>query len=85
MKASDKAKYLIKKYSHAWVLLYVFIYMPWFIYLEKHVTDHYYVIHSRLDDYIPFVEYFIVPYLLWFFFMAIVIAYFFFKIGRAHV
>lgn len=82
MKARDKAKYLIKKYSHAWVLLYVFIYMPWFIYLERHVSDQYYVIHSKLDDYIPFVEYFIVPYLLWFFFMAIVIAYFFFTDKR---
>ncbi len=82
MKARDKVKYIIKKYSHAWVLLYVFIYMPWFIYLERHVTDQYYVIHSKLDDYIPFVEYFIVPYLLWFFFIAIVLAYFFFTDKR---
>ena len=25
-------------YSHAWVLLYAFIYFPWFTYLERHVN-----------------------------------------------
>ena len=48
-------------YSHAWVLLYAFIYFPWFTYLERHVTDNYFVIHSIFDDYIPFCEYFIIP------------------------
>ena len=61
-----KLKELFKKYNHAWVLLYALIYMPWFTYLERHVTAAFYLIHSPLDDYIPFVEYFIVPYLLWF-------------------
>ena len=56
-------------YSHAWVLLYAFIYFPWFTYLERHVTDNYFVIHSIFDDYIPFCEYFIIPYLLWFAYM----------------
>ena len=73
-----KIKQFIKKYSHAWVFLYGLIYMPWFIYLEKHVTRNYYVIHSPLDDYIPFVEYFIIPYLMWFAFIALALAYFFF-------
>lgn len=71
-------KNFLKKYSHAWVLLYALIYMPWFMYLEKHVTDNYYLIHSPLDDYIPFVEYFVVPYLLWFAFIAVTAIYFFF-------
>ena len=31
------------------------------------------MIHSPLDDYIPFVEYFIVPYLLWFGFVHCII------------
>lgn len=61
----------LKKYSHAWVLLYTFIYLPWFAYLEKTVTTHFYEIHSKIDDYIPFIEYFIVPYLLWFAYMLI--------------
>ena len=74
----EKAKKLIIKYRHAWVLLYGLIYMPWFTYLERHVRTDYYLIHSPLDDYIPFVEYFIVPYFLWFLFIAATVAYFFF-------
>lgn len=78
MKAWEKAKITVKKYRHAWVFLYALIYMPWFLYLEKHVNRDFYLIHSPLDDYIPFVEYFIVPYLLWFLFIAVAIGYFFF-------
>ncbi len=68
----------LRKYSHAWVLLYAFIYVPWFAYLERHVTEDYHLIQSSLDRYIPFIEHFIVPYLLWFAFIAAVIIYFFF-------
>lgn len=78
MQSITKIKQFILRYRHAWVLLYGFIYMPWFCYLEKHRFSHYYLIHSPLDDYIPFVEYFIVPYLLWFLFIAVTIGYFFF-------
>ena len=73
-----KLRKFIKKYSHAWVFLYALIYLPWFSYLEQHVTSDYYLIHSPFDDYIPFVEYFIVPYLMWFLFVIIGAGYFFF-------
>lgn len=69
---------LAAKYKHAWVFLYILIYMPWFLWLEKHVTTHYHVVHTVLDDRIPFIEYFIVPYLMWFIFIALVFMYFFF-------
>ncbi len=68
----------LKSYRHAWVLLYALIYMPWFRYLEQRSVHRYYLIHSPLDDCIPFVEYFIVPYLLWFIFVFAGVAYFFF-------
>ena len=42
------------------------------------MTKNYHVIHSAIDDEIPFIEYFIVPYLLWFVFIAAVMLYFFF-------
>lgn len=73
----------LQKYKHAWVFLYGFIYMPWFLLLEKHVTSGYHLIHARLDDKIPFIEYFIIPYLLWFVFIAGFVLYFFFtdKLG----
>ncbi|WP_333678645.1 phosphatase PAP2 family protein [Muricomes intestini] len=78
MSLKEKAAGLIKKYKHAWVFGYILIYMPWFLYLEKHVTSNYHVIHIAIDDKIPFVEYFIVPYLLWFVFIAATFLYFFF-------
>ena len=67
-----KAQFIqfVKKYKHAWVFLYILIYLPWFFWLEKHVTTNYYVVQTEADKYIPFIEYFIVPYLLWFFFIA---------------
>lgn len=74
----ERAAKLLKKYQHGWVFSYLLIYLPWFFYLEKHVTRNYHVIHAAIDDKIPFVEYFIVPYLLWFVFIAAVFLYFFF-------
>ena len=71
-------KELFDKYHHAWVFLYGFIYMPWFSWLEKHVTSNYFVIHSVFDDYIPFIEIFIIPYLLWFVYFSGTVLYFFF-------
>lgn len=78
MKFITTTRRLLRKYSHAWILLYAFIYMPWFCYLENRTGVRYTIIHSPLDDYIPFVEYFVVPYLLWFAFIAITMLYFFF-------
>lgn len=77
MKFKERVSALVKKYRHAWVFLYLLIYMPWFLALEKHVTTHYHVIQIRLDEYIPFIEYFIIPYLLWFVFIVVVFLYFF--------
>ncbi len=77
-----KAKQFFKKYNHALVFLYGLIYMPWFLYLENHVTADYYLIHSPLDDYIPFIEYFVVPYLLWFLFITVGSFYLFFTDKR---
>lgn len=66
----------VRKYKHAWLLLYAFIYLPWFCYLEKTVTRNFHVMRASLDDLIPFNEYFIVPYLLWFLYVGAAIFYF---------
>lgn len=71
-------KTIIKKYKHAWVSVYALIYIPWFMYLEETVTTDFNLIYSKLDDLIPFCEYFIVPYYLWFLFVAVTCAFFFF-------
>ena len=61
------------------LLSYFAIYLPWFGHLEKTVTTHFHVIHTALDDYIPFCEYFIIPYLLWFGYVGWGIGYFYLK------
>lgn len=73
-------KHLFYKYNHAYVFLYFLIYLPWFTWLEKNITfPPKYMIEIPLDYKIPFCEYFIIPYMLWFFFIAIVVCYFFFQ------
>ncbi len=69
----NSIKKFIKKYSHAWTAAYIFIYLPWFMWLENTVTpmSDYTNIHIPLDDMIPFCEYFIVPYVLWFAFVPL--------------
>ena len=77
MKWKTKFIETMKRYKHAWVFLYALIYMPWFWFLEKHVTMNYHVVQTALDEEIPFIEYFIVPYMLWFVFIAATFLYFF--------
>ena len=74
-----KISSLYTRYKHAIPLLIFFIiYMAWFSWLERDVTQ-YQVIHVALDDYIPFCEVFIVPYLLWFVYVAAVVVFLMFK------
>lgn len=64
------------KYRHLLILLiYLLLYMLCFYYLEKSVSS-YRIIHLKLDDFIPFCEYFVIPYLLWFPYIAGVTLYF---------
>lgn len=67
------------KYKHAVpLIIYFSIYMIWFNHLETTIT-HYKVIHVALDDHIPFCEVFVIPYLLWFVYVAATIVFLFFK------
>ncbi len=75
----DKVKELLYRYRHGWILLYLVIYQIWFVYVERTVTRRFHIVHMAVDDYIPFIEIFIVPYLLWFGYVAFAIAWFFFK------
>lgn len=63
-------KSTFQKYSHIWTAAYALLYMPWFLWLEKTVVSDYTAIHISLDDKIPFCEYFIIPYYLWFGYVA---------------
>ncbi len=71
-------KQWIKKYKHSWLLLYTFIYLIWFFLLEHRSNVIFRSIYIKLDDFIPFNEFFIIPYLLWFAYIVATILYFFF-------
>lgn len=57
-------------------LLYFLIYLPWFYLLERAVVPEYWI-HTRLDDWIPFCEYFVIPYLFWFAYVALAMVFFY--------
>lgn len=64
------------KNKNAWVIpAYGIFYLIAFYFLERSQVSHH-VIHSAMDDKIPFCEYFIIPYFLWFGFVAATMIYF---------
>ena len=46
------------------------MYLIWFFWLDLTVTAPKYIIHSPLDDLIPFNEWFVLPYCSWFLLLA---------------
>lgn len=61
---------------------YIFIYLPWFFYLEKKITmetPNLHIINNAIDDMIPFCVYFIIPYMLWFIYVIGTCIYMLFK------
>lgn len=72
-------KEFFQKYKHAWLLSYMFIYFMWFFYLENRGWVPVKIIHTALDDIIPFNEFFFIPYALWFLYIPAVILFFLFK------
>ena len=74
-----KCSALWAKYHHAVpLIIYGIIYWLWFCHLEETVTTHYHVIHMGIDDYIPFCELFVIPYFLWFAYVAAAVLLLFF-------
>lgn len=69
-----------EKYKHIIpAIAYLIIYLTWFFWVEQKTAKNYTVIHVALDDRIPFCEWFIIPYLLWFAYVLTVVLLFFFK------
>jgi len=71
-------KKFTENYPYYWVSLYFVFYMIWFAWVESRASLPYHVIHFPLDDYIPFCEYFVIPYVLWFAYIAVVYLWLFF-------
>lgn len=77
----EKIKGAINKITkRQWLLMaYLPIHFAWFFLVEAvNVTD-YIVVQSKLDDLIPFCEWFVFPYLSWFLYMLIPAVYFLIK------
>jgi membrane-associated phospholipid phosphatase len=59
------------------MFLFTFFYFACFAFLEHWNRLHYTVIHVALDDKIPFIEEFIIPYYAWFFYMVVAMVLFY--------
>ena len=59
-----------------WIIVYTAIYLGAFQVMENARHVHYHVIHTWLDDQIPFCAYFIIPYVAWFAFNIVVVGWF---------
>ena len=73
MEYHSRFMFKFENQKHWLLLLYVPFYLLWFTFLEKTVQTQFHVIHMEIDNYIPFCEFFIVPYLLWFAYIAITV------------
>lgn len=71
MKLKDITK---PEYRHIFFLLFWAAYFSAYALVEKFVVPKYFV-HDFLDDVIPFCEFFIIPYVLWYFLLAFVSLY----------
>lgn len=68
----NQLRKFLGKHKRFLILLYLPIYLVWFCLLEKYNT-HVTIIHCPLDDMIPFNKYYIIPYLMWFGYVASVV------------
>ena len=73
-------KAFLRTHRHIFWALYFIVYLAAFFLVEHIVpSEGYHVMYHPLDDKIPFCEYFLIPYLLWFVFIAAVMLYFFLR------
>lgn len=64
------------QFSHLKLLLYWPVYGLLFAFVERfYQVEYYFPVHCALDDYIPFNELFLIPYLFWFVFLVGMILY----------
>ena len=64
-------KEFLKTHKHMWWGLYFVIYLACYFLVEAIVpTEGYHIIYSPLDDLIPFCEYFIIFYYIWYLFLG---------------
>lgn len=67
----------IQEHPYSLMLVYWIFYLVYFFLLERFAVPAY-ILHAPIDDKIPFMEIFIIPYAMWFPMLAISQAYFLF-------
>lgn len=78
MESKEMFQMKATKNKNLWIVpIYGLVYLIMFFVLENS-SAVYHVIYSPLDDMIPFCEYFIIPYYLWFAYVALTVGYFMF-------
>ncbi len=82
-KRINKIIYLFRTHREIWwIIIYTAIYMGGFKIMENAAHVHYHLIHTWLDEQIPFCEYFIIPYVIWFGFNLAVVGWFVLKADK---
>lgn len=61
-----KMRFNWREHKEALFFVYFLLYLVWFFALERRGIEGMYLVSNPLDAYIPFCEYFIIPYYLWF-------------------
>lgn len=66
-----------RKYKHLFPLaVFLIFYLTVFVYVENRPAYHMHLLASRFDHLIPFCELFVVPYIMWFFYITFGVLFF---------
>lgn len=63
------AKRFLSEHKHFGLLLVFILLAVWFEYCEKNIPARY-IMHTTIDEKIPFVKEFVVPYIVWYFYQV---------------
>ena len=69
----------VKHFQHWLMLIPLILVGRWFSWLEIKITKPEYLLYIHLDDYIPFVPLFVIPYIFWYAYVTIPAVFLFFK------
>ncbi len=76
---------LLKRYRHGWIIVvYGLIHSLWFSWLQSKGPTNHTMIRMSIDDHIPFLEVFAIPYYLWFAFVAAAWTFFLIKDAKEY-
>ena len=78
--ARGVGRLIVDKSRAAWPMgIFFVVYLVWFKIIENWDRLRYVVVHMEIDDHIPFLEIFVIPYFLWFFYVIYTVCYMYFK------